>query len=178
MKLLLLHGAPAAGKLTVAKALLAMMPGRLIDNHASIDLARTIFEFDAPGFWELVHDVRYSAIDAAARHGVELLVTTLCYVDPDDRAQLEAFEAIMQRNGGEVLPVFLHCSREEAARRVGNPDRIERRKMSSAERLLSYLDRYQFSPVPRPDCLTLDTEAGRADATAQSIIGHFRLGAA
>jgi len=28
----------------------------------------------------------------------------------------------MQRHGGEVLPVFLHCSREEAARRVGNPD--------------------------------------------------------
>src|SRR4051794_25510062 len=100
MKLLLLHGAPATGKLTVAKALLAMVPGRLCDNHASIDLARTIFEFDAPGFWELVHDVRYSAIDAAARHGVELLVTTLCYVEPDDRAQLEAFETIMQRNGG------------------------------------------------------------------------------
>ncbi|MBR1213211.1 hypothetical protein [Bradyrhizobium sp. JYMT SZCCT0180] len=177
MKLLLLHGAPAAGKLTVAKALLARVPGRLMDNHASIDLARTIFEFDAPGFWELVHDVRYAAIDAAARHGVELLVTTLCYVDPDDRAQLEAFEAIMQRNGGDVLPVFLHCSREEAARRVGNPDRVDRRKMSSAERLLSYLDRYQFSPVPRPDCLTLDTEEKPADATAREIIGHFGLNA-
>jgi hypothetical protein len=177
MKLLLLHGAPATGKLTVAKALLARVPGRLIDNHASIDLARTIFEFDAPGFWELVHDVRYAATDAAARHGVELLVTTLCYVDPDDRAQLEAFEAIMQRNGGEVLPVFLHCSREEAARRVGNPDRIERRKMISAASLLRDLDRYHFAPVPRPDCLTLDTGLRPADATAREIVGHFGFGA-
>ena len=178
MKLLLLHGSPATGKLTVANALLATVPGRLIDNHASIDLARTIFDFDAPGFWELVHDVRYSAIDAAARHGVGLLVTTLCYVDPDDRAQLETFETIMQRNGGELLPVFLHCSREEAARRVGNPDRVERRKMSSRERLLQYLDRYQFSPVPRPGCLTLDTEASPAEAVAKNIISHFRLKAA
>ena len=51
MKLLFLHGSPATGKLTVAKALLRMVPGRLMDNHASIDFARQIFDFDAPGFW-------------------------------------------------------------------------------------------------------------------------------
>jgi hypothetical protein len=45
MKLLFLHGAPAAGKLTVAKAVLQLVPGRLFDNHASIDLARTLFDF-------------------------------------------------------------------------------------------------------------------------------------
>ena len=41
MKLILLHGAPAA----VLKA----VPGRLFDNHASMDLTGTVFEFDAPG---------------------------------------------------------------------------------------------------------------------------------
>src|SRR5947207_14572726 len=105
MKLLFLHGAPAAGKLTVAKALLAMVPGWLFDNHAAIDLARTIFDFGAPGFWDLEGNVGYSAIEAAAQHGVELLVTTLCYAEPDDRPKYQAFEATMQRNGGELLPV-------------------------------------------------------------------------
>jgi len=175
MKLLFLHGSPATGKLTVAKALLGMVPGRLFDNHAAIDLARTIFDFGAPGFWELVHSVRYSAIDAAAEHGVALVVTTFCYVEPDDRVQYEKFEEIMQRHGGELLPVFLHCSREEAARRVGNPDRVERRKMTSEESLNRYLDSYKFSPVPRPDCLTLDTEVKSAEATAQEIVRQFGL---
>jgi hypothetical protein len=175
MKLLFLHGSPATGKLTVAKALLGMVPGRLFDNHAAIDLARTIFDFGAPGFWELVHTVRYSAIDAAAEHGVALVVTTFCYVEPDDRVQYEKFEEIMQRHGGELLPVFLHCSREEAARRVGNPDRVERRKMTSEESLNQYLDDYKFSPVPRPDCLTLDTEVKSAEATAQEIVRQFGL---
>ena len=178
MKLLFLHGAPAVGKLTVAKALLAMVPGRLSDNHAAIDLARTIFDFGAPGFWELVRSVRYSAIDAAAQHGVELLVTTFCYAEPDDRVQFGQFEEIVQRRGDELLPVFLHCSREEALRRVGNPDRVERRKMSSAASLFRDLDRYQFAPVPQPDCLTLDTGLRPADATAQEIAGHFGLLAA
>jgi len=175
MKLLFLHGAPAAGKLTVAKALLQILPGRLSDNHAAIDLARTIFDFGAPGFWELVHKVRCAALDAAAAHGVSLVVTTFCYAEPDDRPQYEDFEAIMQRHDGELLPVFLHCSREEAARRIGNPDRVERRKMTSAEALFRDLDLYNFSPVPRADCLKLDTEVRPAEATARKIIGHFGL---
>jgi len=177
MKLLFLHGAPAAGKLTVAKALLRLAPGRLFDNHAAIDLARTLFDFGAPGFWELVRNVRCSALDAAAEHGVALVVTTFCYAEPDDRPQFEKFEEIVQRHGGELLPVFLHCSRQEAARRVGNPDRIERRKMASAEHLMKELDRYKFAPVPRADCLIFDTEASSAEATASEIVRHFGLDA-
>ena len=84
----------------------------------------------------------------------------------------------MRRHGGELLPVFLHCSREEAARRVGNSDRVERRKLTSVESLMRDFDRYDFSPVPRADCLTLDTEAKPAEATAREIIAHFGLGAA
>jgi hypothetical protein len=150
-----------------------MVPGRLFDNHAAIDFARTVFDFGAPGFWELVHSVRSSAIEAAKAHGVSLLVTTFCYVEPDDRVQYGDFEAIMQRHGGELLPVFLHCAREEAVRRVGNPDRVERRKITSAEGLNRDLDRYNLSPVPRPDCLLLDTEARPADATAKEIVRHL-----
>jgi chloramphenicol 3-O-phosphotransferase len=175
MKLLFLHGAPAAGKLTIAKALLRIVPGRLMDNHAAIDLALTVFDFGAPGFWELVHDVRRSALNAAAEHGVPLLVTTFCYADPEDREQVRQFEEIMQRHGAKLLPVFLHCSREEALRRVGNPDRVERRKISSGEYLIRELDRYDLTAVPRPDCLKLDTSINPAEVTAQKIVGHFRL---
>ena len=177
MKLLFLHGSPAVGKLTVAKALLQLVPGRLMDNHAAIDLALTIFDFGAPGLWELVHDVRRSAMNAAAEHRVPLLVTTFCYAEPEDREQFGQIEAIVQRDGGELLPVFLHCSREEALRRVGNPDRVERRKLTSGEHLIRDLDRYDLTAVPRPDCLRLDTGVNAADVTAQEIVRHFGLDA-
>jgi hypothetical protein len=178
MKLLFLHGAPAAGKLTVAKALLGQMPGRLFDNHAAIDLARTLFDFGAPGFWELVHVTRYAALDIAAEHGVALVVMTFCYADPEDLPQFEKFDEIMRRHGGELLPVFLHCSREEATRRVANPDRVARRKITSPAYLLGELDAYKFTAVPRADCLTLDTGVRPAEATARKIIDHFGLSAA
>jgi hypothetical protein len=177
MKLVFLHGSPAVGKLTVAKALLRMVSGRLFDNHAAIDLARTIFDFGAPGFWQLVHGIRCSAIDAAAEHSVSLVVTTFCYAEPDDLPQYREFEDIVQRRHGELLPVFLHCSREEAARRVGNPDRVERRKIISQEGLFRDLDNFRFPPVPRSDCLKLDTELRSADLNAQEIVRYFGLDA-
>ena len=175
MKLIFLHGSPAVGKLTVAKALLRLVPARLMDNHANVDLARTVFDFGAPGFWELVHSSRCVALDAAAKHGVPLLITTYCYVEPTDLANYEEFEAIVHQYGGEMLPVFLHCPQEEALRRVGNPDRVERRKLTSAEGLTSYLDANNFTSVPREECIKFDTAAMPAETTAAEIVRHFRL---
>jgi hypothetical protein len=177
MKLIFLHGAPATGKLTVAKALLRLVSGRLFDNHAAIDFARTMFEFGAPGFWELVHDIRLSALETASQHGVPLAVATYCYSDPEDRLQFEQFEAIMKRHGGELLPAFLHCSEDEIMRRVGNPDRVERRKVASLEGLNRFRATYNDSPVPRANCIKLDTAQRPADLTALEIVRHFELNA-
>jgi hypothetical protein len=48
--------------------------------------------------------------------------------------------------------------------------------MTSAASLSKYLDDYNFTPVPSADCLTLDTEAQSAEATAHQIRSHFGLG--
>jgi hypothetical protein len=60
-------------------------------------------------------------------------------------------------------------------RRVGNPDRVERRKMASGEALANYLDSNNFTAAPRTDCLKLDTGAAPAEVTAQKIVDHFGL---
>lgn len=175
MKLVFIHGAPAVGKLTVAKALLAAVPGRLFDNHAAIDVARTVFDFGAPGFWELIHEVRCKVVEAAAAQDTRLLVMTECYAEPDDLPSFTELEGIVLRGGGAVLPVFLHCSREEAMRRVGNPDRAERRKITSAEGLDAFVARYKLTQVPRPNCLSLQTDTHAPETTARDIIRHFGL---
>jgi hypothetical protein len=89
--------------------------------------------------------------------------------------QFSQIEEIVQRHGANLLPVFLHCSREEALRRVGHPDRVARRKISSGEHLTRELDRYDLTAVPRTDCLKLDTGMNPADVTAQRIVRHFGL---
>jgi hypothetical protein len=175
MKLLFIHGAPAAGKLTTARAVLDRVNGRLFDNHAAIDVALTAFDFGAPGFWELVQSVRMSVLDAAAEKFLSLLVMTFVYVDPHDLATFEQFETIVQRHGGQVLPVFLQCSTEEIVRRIGNADRVARKKMASEESVRGFVAQHQICAVPRPACLKLDSAANDAEANAQSIIRHFNL---
>lgn len=178
MRLLFIHGAPAAGKLTTAKALLRRVSGRLFDNHAAIDVARTVFDFGAPGFWDLVQAIRLSVVDAAAAQRVPLLVMTSVYVDPDDLATFEAFEEAVHCQGGELLPVFLDCPTAEIARRVGNPDRVARGKMASEHSARDFMARHRISAVPRSSCLALDSEANAADVNADRIIRNFNLATA
>jgi hypothetical protein len=175
MKLIFLHGAPATGKLTIARALVQATSGRLLDNHAAIDFARTVFDFGAPGFWDLVHQVRLAALAAAARQHLSLVVMTFCYSEPKDRPYFEQFDALMKESGGELLPVFLFCSDEEIARRISNPDRIEKKKVASMDALNSFRLTYNDAPAPRVDCLRLDTGTRTAEAAAEEIIRSFEL---
>lgn len=175
MKLLFLHGAPASGKLTVAKAVLDLVPGRLFDNHAAIDLARTVFDFGAPGFWELVQSARVLVLEAASRQDVPLLVMTYCYAEPDDRVAFEQFEAVVAAAGGAVLPVFLSCDQDATLARLGNPDRRERRKVTTAAGLAAFLHRFTLVPVPRAGCLSLDTTRAAPTETAAKIVAQFAL---
>lgn len=175
MKVVFLHGPPAAGKLTTANALLARIPGRLFDNHAAIDVARTVFDFGARGFFELVQDVRVAVLDAAGQQGVPLVVMTFVYAEPDDLPAYERFEAVVHRHGGQLLPVFLECPIEEIVRRVGNAERVARKKMTSEQSARDFLDRYKIVAVPRRDCLVLDSGANSAEANADAIIRQFGL---
>lgn len=81
MQLIYIHGAPAVGKLTVAKHLAHLTGARLFDNHIAIDLAKTVLDFERDGFWELVVRARTLVLEAAARQSVPLVAMTSCYSD-------------------------------------------------------------------------------------------------
>jgi shikimate kinase len=175
MKLVFIHGAPAAGKLTTAKAVIDRVGGRLFDNHAAIDIARTVFEFGAPGFWELVQATRVLVLESASERNLPLLVMTFVYADPIDLPTFEQFESVVRRGDGQVLPVFLQCSVDEIVRRLGNNDRAMKNKLTSEKSARDFMETYRVAPVPRSNCLVLDSEARSAEVNAQEIICHFGL---
>lgn len=175
MKVLFINGSPATGKLVIARALLKKVDGRLMDNHAVIDFAKTIFEFGAPGFWDLVHVARLTALRAAAKQNVPLVVMTFCYSHPSDLTYFRDFECLMAEEGSELLPAHLNCSDQEIARRIGNPDRIERGKTSSTQAIAAFSEVYHDAEAPADDCLRLDTERTSAEATADKIVQAFGL---
>lgn len=175
MKLILVHGPPATGKMTVSRKLADITGAPLVDNHVAIDLARNVFGFGAPGFWELVHDVRVATLRAAARADVPVLITTAAYNHPGDLVLLRSYEGAVQEFGGSVSYVYLTCSEQTLMKRVVAPERRERGKLSTQDGLKNYLAANNFEPAPRDACLQLSTEISSPLANAQAIALHFGL---
>ena len=97
------------------------------------------------------------------------------YVEPDDLPIFEQYEAVLHQHQGQILPVFLECSDDELVQRVGNADRVERRKMGSEQSMRKFLAQYTAVPVPRQNCLRLDSGIDSADSNAEKIVRHFGL---
>lgn len=175
MILFLIHGAPATGKLTVAKELAALTGTPLVDNHAAIDIGRMVFGFAAPGFWDLVHDLRVTTLRGAARAGVPRLITTAAYCHPEDLPLVEEYERAVEPYAGVIKPIHLSCSEDTLMARVSAPDRVQRGKLSTQAALADYLERNAFAAIPRPNCLSLSTETASAKHTASLIATHFGM---
>ena len=175
MKLILIHGAPAAGKLTVARELAALTGAPLVDNHAAIDLARMVLGFGEPGFWSLVHELRLTTLRGAARAGAPLLITTSVYDHPEDEPLLRDYELAVGEHGGHVAPVHLSCSEETLLARVSDAERVRRRKLSTREGLRRAPAEADFAPVPREGCLRLSTETASPSGTASAIARRLDL---
>jgi hypothetical protein len=140
MNLIYLHGSPAVGKLTVARELLCAIPGRLLDNQASIDFGRTLFEFGTAEFWRFVHQLRLIAVQYAAPSDIPNLIQTSCYSDPESRPHFERLQEIVENQHGRLVIVYMCADANTLNQRVGNPDRRERQELTSQEGLASRAD--------------------------------------
>ena len=75
MKLIFLHGAPAVGKLTVARELATLTDARLFHNHLTVDLVSSLFPFGSEPFILLREKIWLAAFSDAARNNVSLIFT-------------------------------------------------------------------------------------------------------
>ena len=62
MKLLLLYGPPAVGKLTIAKALARLTAFQVFHAHLTVDLVTAIFPRGTPAYQHLLWDIRYAVV--------------------------------------------------------------------------------------------------------------------
>ena len=177
MKLIIIHGPPAAGKLTVARSLSEQTGYRLFHNHLSIDCTVPVFEFGGPAFWDINTTVRCEIIAEAARQNIDV-IHTFCYArDVDD----EYFRRLVRSatdNGGEVHVVLLHCDDEVRKQRIGNESRVKLRKLIDP----ASVDRQRDENLlffPHPDwadrTLILDTSSISPQTAATMIIERFML---
>ena len=175
MKLLILYGAPAAGKLTIATELAVRTGFKLFHNHLSIDCVKPVFDFGTPPFLRLIETIRFTIIAEAAREKVDL-IHTFVYAFGEDDEHFAKLIASAEDNGGEVHLVLLRCDPSELRSRIGNESRVRIGKLTDPGSIDGSLRRFDLrSTYPGRQSLVIDTTDLEPRSAADRIIEHFGL---
>ena len=168
MKLIFIHGAPAVGKLTVARELSGLTGFPLFHNHLTVDLVSSLFVFGTPSFVSLREQIWLAAFAEAARNDLSLIFT----FNPERTVNEEFIQKMIDvvgAPGGRVVFVELTCSQEELERRMEEPSRKEFGKLASAEqyRTLKSTGAFEFPKLPSD--IAIDT-TNQSPAAAAKLI--------
>jgi chloramphenicol 3-O-phosphotransferase len=168
MKLIFLYGAPAVGKLTVARELAGLTGFRLFHNHLTVDLVSSLFPFGSEPFVNLREQIWQAAFEEAARSNVSLIFTFNPERTVRDSFIQETIQSV-EAAGGQVVFVELTCAEAELERRLEDASRKEFGKLTSLEHYRSLKNAGAFHFRKLPDGLTLDTTHQTPIATAKLI---------
>lgn len=171
MKLIFLHGAPAVGKLTVARELARLTGFRLFHNHLTVDLVSSLFSFGSEPFILLREQIWLAAFAEAARNNVSLIFT----FNPERTVRDGFIQDTLDVVGGvdgQVIFVELTCAEAELERRIEDASRKEFGKLASVEQYRSLKDAGAFHFPNLPNGICLDTTNQLPAETARLIIEY------
>lgn len=169
MKLVFLYGAPASGKLTVARELAKLTGFALFHNHLVVDAVGAVFPFGSESFVRLRERFWLDTFAAAASEGRSLIFTFA----PEGSVASDFPERtvrIVDAGGGETLFIRLTVPPDAQERRLDAPSRGEFGKLRSLD-LLRQL-RTQFSACEAampPPALSIDTGSTMPAEAARRI---------
>ena len=175
MKLIIIHGPPAAGKLTVANALSARTRFKVFHNHLTIDCTEPVFEFGSEAFWRINVRLRAEVIAEAAREDIDV-IHTFVYAKGADDEYFRQLMAAAEDNGGEVHLVLLHCRNEVRKERIVAESRVRMRKLTDPDSVDTSQQRNDLlSPFDESRTLIIDTSDISPDEAAGLIADHYGL---
>ena len=174
MKLVFLHGAPAVGKLTVARELATLTGLRLFHNHLAVDLVSSLFPFGSEPFVLLREQIWLAAFAETARQKVSLIFTFNPERTVRERFVQDAIKTI-ESAGGKVIFIELTSAEAELERRIEDDSRKKFGKLASVEQYRSLKEAGAFQFPALPHGISLDTTSQSPKDTARQISEYVEL---
>jgi chloramphenicol 3-O-phosphotransferase len=171
MKLIFIHGAPAVGKLTVARELAALTGFRLFHNHLTVDLVSSLFPFGSEPFILLREQIWLAAFAEAARQNLSLIFTFNPERSVRERFIQDTIE-LVQAEKGQVVFVELTCAENELERRIEDASRQEFGKLDKVEQYRSLKASGAFEFPKLPEGLSVDT-TNRSPSDSVQLIREY-----
>ena len=192
MHLLNIIGPPAAGKMTVGRAVCERTGFRLFHNHMSIEPLLGVFDFDTHSFARLNALIRREVIAEAVAVDLPGLVFTYAwdFDSPDDAAAVAELIAPVVNAGGQVDFVELYAAQHVRLAREGSADRMDHKRSKrdvewARAHVIDLDSQARFNtdpasdeldwPLPAYRHLRIDTEQSLPHASAERIIGALEL---
>ena len=177
MKLIVLHGPPGVGKLSVGRELAALTGYGLFHNHLTIDLVHSVFEFATPAFCDLREGIWLDVLGRAADEDVPGVIFTLVFEPTLLPGFYDRLRERIENAGGTLHPFELRCSVKENERRIVQPNRRAFLKSDNPVFLRNALLRGDHdSPPDMPDNVSIDTTMLTASETAGRIYEALTAG--
>jgi AAA domain len=175
MQLILLHGAPASGKLTLAKELSKQTGFAILHNHLSVDLALAVYrKFGDGDFFNFVDDLRARCIEQACLNRLKGIILTWCFDSNTDKPVFERWCDLLVRYDGQMIPIHLDVTLAELKRRVLLESRRGTNKIQSVAALEAALAEGDFSAIAHPNSLLLKESKPSLKYNLTLIIKHLR----
>jgi chloramphenicol 3-O-phosphotransferase len=175
MKLIIIYGAEASGKLTIARNLAEKTNLKLFHNHVSIDVGKVLFSYGEDAYNELVWNVRLLVFESAAKNKLPGVIFTWAYSHPGFQPQLDRLLESMKPYDVEVHYVYVSCSQEMLEQRVQSSARFEAGKISTVEKLREQQKIKNHAEIPNTDSLVIDNTNLPPDKAADMIVREFKL---
>ena len=184
MRLLLILGPPAVGKMTVGRAVANRSDFRLFHNHHSIEMLLDVFDYGTPPFRTLNAEVRRRVVEEAAAAGTDLIFTFVMGMDEADEADYLA--RLVEPYDGHIAAVELVADLDTRLVRNRTEHRLAEKKSKrdvewSDANVLELEAEYRMTSEPGRDTpgdrliaswphLVIDNTDLSADETAERIL--------
>ncbi|MBI2475818.1 MAG: hypothetical protein HYV67_01070 [Candidatus Taylorbacteria bacterium] len=177
MKLIVIYGATAVGKLTTANELSKKTGYPILHNHMTIDLAENFFSFYSKPFSNLIRKIRLDIINELLVEKVPGLIWTTGFPNTKDtHAFYKKLDKLMRKNGGTINYVKLVCDSGEQKKRVLNKERVKYNKPNTINELTEVMNKLDFSTLtPVDQTFIVDNTHLSAQKVVLKIIKFFQL---
>ncbi len=169
MKLILLYGAPATGKYTIATKLAQKTGYSFLHNHAILNPLSEIFGFDHPARKRLEKEFRVRIVEEAVSANINIILTGV--IMRDNEGFYRKLLQIVDEAKNELFLVHLTASQDELHKRITNDSRKSLNKLVSQEKLKDWLEKYpeSLTKLEYKKHLTIDTTKIAPDDVVEQI---------
>ncbi len=186
MKLILLFGPQAAGKMTVGEELEKMTELKLFHNHMAIEFVTPFFSYGTTEGKRLVNLFREEIFEAVAKSDMYGLIFTYVWAfdQQEDWDYVDKLCRIFEEKGGTVYWVELEADLQERLTRNRSGHRLEKKPTKrdiewSENELKSSMKKYRLNSaegeIRRDNYMRIDNTNLSAKDTARTVKEQFGL---